>query len=112
MAEDFRVWTSWASHWKRKRLRRALGPAGESAILCLWGYAASSHNRADGDLSGLANEDIADQADFEGDPDTLVTTLVDCKLLDGSPGMYRIHDWESHQGSLPPLIGFATNQEE
>lgn len=93
--DDYRIKTSWRSHRKRKRLRRALGADGVLAIEDLWSYAASS--RPDGDLSGMTDEDIAIEVDYPGDPAELVQALAGAGLIDGIEGSYRLHDWCDHQ---------------
>ncbi len=93
--EDFRIKTSWRSHRKRRRLKRLLGAEGVLAIEDIWSYCAAE--RPDGDLTGLTNQDIADEADYDGDADELVRVLCEeCQLIGGISGMYRIHDWEDH----------------
>ena len=91
---DFRIKTSWRKSRKRKRLKRKLGAEGVLAVEDLWAYCAEE--RTNGDLCGLTHEDIADEADWDGDPGDFVDTLVDLRLLDGMPGAYRIHDWDDH----------------
>lgn len=95
MSDDFRIKIAWRRHIKRRRLKRALGLAGTDAIEGLWAYA--TEHREDGDLSGLANDELADEADYDGDPDELIETLLRLRLLDGEPGNLRIHDWADHQ---------------
>lgn len=92
--EDFRVKTSWRTSRKRKMLKRSLGVDAVLAIQDLWSYCASE--REDGDLSGLSNEEIAAEADWDGDADEWIAVLVKLTLLDGAEGTYRIHDWEDH----------------
>lgn len=96
MAEDIRVRTSWRSSGKRRRLKRLGGLEAVKAIEDLWLYCGAE--RADGDLSGLSNEEIADECpDWEGDADELVGILRRARLLDGEPGYLCIHDWWDHQ---------------
>lgn len=96
MAEDFRVKTSWRSSGKRRRLKRIAGLEGVQAIEDLWSYCASE--RPDGDLSGLTDDEIADECpDWDRSGAELVAALREARLIDGEPGRYRIHDWQDHQ---------------
>jgi hypothetical protein len=92
---DFRIQTSWRTHPKRKKLRRRLGGDGVVAIEDLWAFCAET--RQDGSLAGMTDEDIAIACDWEEDPGVLVGALVEVRLLDGTPGNYRVHDWAEHQ---------------
>ena len=49
---DFRVSTSFRSHWKRRLLIQKLGHKGVTALLDLWAFAAE--NKPDGRLTGLS----------------------------------------------------------
>lgn len=80
MPEDFRVATSFRTHRKRKRLRRRLGDAGLVALLDLWAYAAGE--RPSGELHGLTAEDLAEEADWCGDPDDLLVALAECGFIE------------------------------
>lgn len=93
--EDFRVKTSWRTSRKRKMLRASHGVEAVLAIEDLWSYCAAE--RVDGVLSGLTDEDIAAECDWPiGDAESLVSRLVELRLLDGVSGDYRIHDWHEH----------------
>jgi hypothetical protein len=95
MATDIRVLTHFRHNRKRRRLKRALGADGVLALLDLWLYAAERHT--DGHLSGLTDEDIADECDWPGDPAEFVGALVKAGFLDGDPGEYVLHDWIENQ---------------
>ncbi len=92
--EDFRVKTSWRTHYKRKKLQRRLGVDGVIGIVDLWGYAADC--KEDGDLSGMDAEAIAIAAQYDGDESAFATLLVELELLDGEPGGYSLHNWRKH----------------
>lgn len=94
MADDVRIATGLRTHRKTKRLRRALGGDGCWALVCLFLWAGEE--RWTGDLAGLTDEDIEEEADWRGEPGELVTTLVDIGFLKGEAGQRRIHDWETH----------------
>src|SRR3546814_9813156 len=58
---------------------------------------SSDLNRWSGDLSGMTDEDIEDEAKWEGDPGALVKALVAVKYLDGATeGARALHDWVEH----------------
>jgi hypothetical protein len=103
---DFRVKPSWFTSRKRKRLVRDLGHAAESALWQIWAFCTDVRPR--GDLSGLSDEDIADETDWAGDSDTLIKALVDHGLLDGDSGLRSVHDWEEHN----PYVATATDRSE
>lgn len=95
MAQDFRISVDWRGHHKRKKVKRRLGAAGVLAIQDLWSFAAE--RKPDGILSGMTPEDIAIAVDYDGDPDELITTLVEVGLLEVVDGVYLLHDWTENQ---------------
>jgi hypothetical protein len=99
--DDFRVKFSWFGHFKRERLRRALGDKGEVALWRLWYFVAA--NRTDGRLTQMDTEAIAIAAGWLDDPETFIAALVKIRLLDLEEGIYVIHDWEEHN---PWAFGF------
>lgn len=92
--EDFRIKTSWRRSRKRRRLKKRLGADGVLAIEDIWSFAAEM--RWDGALTGLSNEDLAEEAGWDGDANELMSVLVECGLIDGNEGEYSIHDWPEH----------------
>ena len=95
MNTDIRLKVSFLNHRKRKKLQRALGAEGVLAFIDL--MLSSATNRPDGILSGLDKEDIALDAQWSGDPDKFVSTLLTVGLLDTLPdGSLAIHDWQDH----------------
>lgn len=87
-------------HPKRRKLSRALNASTAETIgllHCLWWW-AFEHAGDDGDISRWAPEDIADAAEYQGDPKALVTALTDAGFLDLDP--LRIHDWPDYIGRL------------
>lgn len=91
---DVRIATSLRGHRKTKRLRKKLGPGACWSLVCLFMYAAE--HRWDGTLTDLSDEDIEDEADWDGEPGALVAALLakDIKFLVGPAGARRIHDWQ------------------
>ena len=55
----------------------------------------------DGDLSKFDDEDLADAAMWEGDPETFVAALIDCGPGDQDGFLdpdHRLHDWDQYGG--------------
>lgn len=94
--EDFRVKTGWFSHPKRRKLIRRLDYAGESALFALWGHTAD--NKPDGILNGYTSEDIADAAQWDGEPERLTDVLCELHLIDKTENGFEVHDWGEHNG--------------
>lgn len=92
---DIRLSLAVRGHRKIKRLRRLLGPGACWGLVCLWAFAGDQ--RWDGDLSGLSDADLEEEADWDGEPGALVGTLVELRLLSGCEGHRKIHDWAEHQ---------------
>lgn len=85
-------------HTKMKKLCRKLQiPTyqGIGILEALWHLTAREAQR--GDIGKLSNEDIALGIDYRGDPDELVTALIDCEWLEVHQ-IHRllIHDWAEH----------------
>ena len=62
---------------------------------CLWWWCIDY--APDGDLSRYDAEDIAIACEWEGDPDTLVSMLVETGFLDDD-GVLQVHDWADYGG--------------
>jgi hypothetical protein len=83
---------------KFRRLQRKLGVSKchtVGILELLW--IATAKNTPLGDIGKFSNEEIAIECDWEGDPDELVTALLECRWLDAHD-QYRlvIHDWADH----------------
>jgi len=92
--DDIRLATSWRGHRKRKKLKRILGAEGVLALIDLWiGVAVS---RPNGVLTGWSAEDIALEADWEGEPDVFVSGLIEAGFLEADG--ITLHDWAEYQG--------------
>ena len=90
------IYTTFPSHRKRKRLSRLLGASCSQTIGCLvqlWLY-AMEHAQA-GNLADLADDEIAAEAGWDGDPAAFVDALTDAGFL--SPDR-TIHDWDEYGG--------------
>jgi hypothetical protein len=104
--EDFRIKTSWRTSRKRRRIHRELGADGVLAVVDLWAYVAAE--RPSGDLAGLTDQDIEDEAAWDGEPGSLIAALIREKLIDGEPGARRVHDWAAHN---PYVAGHEERRE-
>lgn len=94
MADDVRIATGLRHHRKTKRLRRALGAEGCWSLVCLFLWAGDE--RWTGDLSGLTDADIEEDADWHGEPGALIAALLEVKFMVGTAGHRQIHDWQEH----------------
>jgi len=102
---DFRVQSSFFTHYKTLRLEAAYGDAGIVALLRLWSYAAQC--RPDGDLHGMEDLDILAVTGRAGVLNAnFVLALVRIGFVDGSPGEYRLHNWEKHN----PWVSASTQR--
>jgi hypothetical protein len=83
---------------KFKKLQRKLGESvrGTVGLLeMLW--IAVARNCPRGNIGRFSNEDIAILADWEGCPDLLVRSLVECGWLDACMlERLVVHDWQDH----------------
>ncbi|WP_163340222.1 hypothetical protein [Desulfopila sp. IMCC35008] len=101
MVKDIRIDITIRTHRKFRKLRKRLGTEGPLALIYLWIGAASS--RPDGRLTGWDDDDIAFESEWDGNPEDLVTALIDFQFLEkDSEGTYSLHDWADHQ---PWVIG-------
>lgn len=97
-----------ATHPKTRRAARALGisiPTMVGHLHLLWHWCLKYAD--DGDLSGYDLMDIADAMMWDGDPDELITALVDCGPGDRhgflerrEDGSLEVHDWLDYAGKL------------
>lgn len=95
MNTDIRLAVSFRGHSKRKRLRLLLGPGSTDFLLDLW--IATAMNHPDGILTGMDETDIALEAGWEGEPQSFVAALLECRLLEKTEHGYALHDWAEHQ---------------
>jgi hypothetical protein len=86
------------NHPKTKRAARELG-IGRVQLVghmhYLWWWALEYAE--DGDLSGFSDDEIAEEAMWEGDPAAFVGALTDAGFLDPNRSL---HDWEVYTGRL------------
>jgi len=96
-------------HLKTKKVARLLGVPKVQVIghmLCLWWWC--QEYAQDGDLSSFDAADIAEAAEYEGDPQTFVDALLNCGVKGGAGFLYResetgallIKDWYQYGGKL------------
>lgn len=93
MNTDYRIKLGFFRHYKTRKLEKKLGADGVLALIKLWEYA--SEFRPDGDLSGMADEDIELSIMWDTEQ-TLMPILVSIGFVDGQEGEYRLHDWQEH----------------
>lgn len=92
-------------HPKIKRAGRVLGVSKAQMVghlICLWWWCLDYAE--DGNLSDFNNADVAEAAEWEGDPDTFVSALLNCGpadragfLVDNGDGL-EINDWAEYGG--------------
>jgi hypothetical protein len=85
------------SNHKTARLARSLKCSRAHAVghlVCLWSWALV--HAPDGVLSLLEPEDVATAAEWDGDADLFLSSLVRAGFLDDT---LILHDWEEHQGA-------------
>ena len=96
-------------HLKTKKVARLLGVPKVQVIghlLCLWWWC--QEYAQDGDLSSFDAADIAEAAEWEGDPQTFVNALLGCGVKGGAgflhhdddTGALLINDWYQYGGKL------------
>lgn len=95
-------------HLKTKKVARLLGIPKVQVIghmLCLWWWC--QEYAQDGDLSDFDPADIADAAEWEGEPETFVNALLNCGAKSGagflrhdSNGALIVNDWYQYGGKL------------
>ena len=96
-------------HLKTKKVARLLSVPKVQVIghlLCLWWWC--QEYAQDGDLSGFDAADIAEAAEWEGDPQTFVNALLNCGAKGGAgflhhdddTGALLVNDWYQYGGKL------------
>jgi hypothetical protein len=95
--DDIRLDTDFVNHPKTKRVIRELGFEGFYSLVCLFSTVAKLYNK--GNLKTCDKFDIADMANWKGEPEKFVNVLLNekSKYLDQVNGEYSIHDWKEHQ---------------
>ncbi len=93
------------NHPKTKKAARLLGisrPQLIGHLFCLWWWCLDYS--ANGNLAAFDNADIADGAEWDGDPDRFVQSLIDCGpsdrpgfLVDNGDGL-EVKDWCDYGG--------------
>lgn len=86
------------NHRKTGRLARRLGVSKVTAIghlHCLWWWCMD--NAPGGYLDGIDPEDIAEGAEWEGDPCAFIDALAFAGFLDDG---HEVHDWYDYAGKL------------
>ena len=94
MTDDVRISVGLRRHRKTKRLKKLLGADGCWALVCLFLWAGEE--RWTGDLSGLTDDDIETEADWDGDPGAFVAALTEVGFLVGEARARSIPAWQEH----------------
>ena len=94
MNTDIRISVEFWRHPKTVKLERRLGLEAVKSLTNLWMWTAC--NRPDGNLDGLDAEDVEIAAEWRGEPEALVKTLLTLRLLEWEDERYKIHDWIEH----------------
>lgn len=96
MNTDVRLSTEFFRHPKTKKLQKRLGLESIFSLQKLWVWAAQ--NREDGSFAGLDHEDVALAADWDGDHEAFVGTLIELHWLDeDEEGTLSLHHWQERQ---------------
>lgn len=93
--------TALSDHPKTRKLARILGTSKPTTIghlHCLWWWAFDY--AADGSLDRFDAMDIAIAAEWDGEPDDLVSALVTAGFLDRDEDGLTLHDWDQYGGKL------------
>lgn len=98
MISDIRVAIGFVNHPKRRKLARLLDKEGcADYLIDLWINVAL--RKPSGELDGWDMEDIAIAAGWRGDAEQFVKALIKSGFLDSPvPYVYKMHDWEDHEG--------------
>lgn len=94
MNKDVRLGTNYPDHPKTRKLKQLLGAEGvmsHTFLLCFVARVTPS-----GVLKDMDVEDIAQVAQWRGDPNEFVGTLLELRLLDKNSDTYAIHNWPKH----------------
>ena len=86
-------------HYKTKALKRALRiktPAAIGHLHMLWWWCLD--NAPDGNLSNIPDEDLAEAAEWPGNPETFVKSLQTSGFIDEENR--QLHDWYEYAGKL------------
>lgn len=86
MNTDIRLSVDFWKNHKTKKLERRLGLEAIKSLQILWLWAAT--NRPDGILSNMTAEDIECDAEWDGEENIFVDTLVELRWLDVDGGTY------------------------
>lgn len=95
MNKDIRIRTTFPEHPKTKKLIRKLGHCGFYSLVSLWCFTAE--NKPSGVLKNMDVEDIASAANWTGDAELFVDSLLRCGFLEKDDGgQLCVHDWIEH----------------
>lgn len=94
MNSDARISVAFPNHPKSIKLKRRLGSDGLLSLITLWLHVAQ--NKSSGVLTNMNTEDIEIAAQWNGESDEFIKTLIDLRLLDYKNETYSIHNWKKN----------------
>lgn len=94
MNTDIRLSVTFPNHPKIIKLQRRLESQAVVSLIYLWIHVAQ--NKSSGVLANMSAEDIEIAAQWNGQPDAFVKTLVELRLLDHENNTYTVHNWEKN----------------
>lgn len=96
MDTDIRVSADLLPSAKFRKLKRILGGDTVEYLIALWSHVAKT--RPDGVLIEMDDMDIAVAANYPGDAEFFVRTMISERWIDvRDDGLREIHDWHEHQ---------------
>jgi len=96
MITDIRISICFKGHRKRRKLKKLLGPSSTDYLIDLWITVAQQ--RPKGVLYDFDIDDIADAANYTGDPEVFIHALSECGFIEEiETDLYAMHDWEKYQ---------------
>ena len=104
--------TSFRGNRKIKRLATALNVSRVTCrghLVTLW--LAVLEQAPDGFLEDWDATDVAENAEWDGDPKIFVDALVANRLLDEEEGVFTIHDWSDYSQFLKAAKKTTQNRE-
>ena len=109
----FKLESTFATHPKFKKLARRLEIPEvyvRGHVSTFWAWVLV--HAPDGNLSSFDREDIAVAAEWPGDPEHFVESMVAVKLLDDLDGVLMVHEWMDRAGSYREAMRKAAKRLE
>jgi hypothetical protein len=88
---------SFLDHWKVQLLVRRTGePTAPFVLLRLWGHCQVTRKSR----LAVSAEGLACICKWEGNPDVLVSLLLELRFLEQENGVYVVHEFDQHNAKL------------